>query len=171
LVPRFKATDFDYIIFDMPPVAQSTVSLAMSGFMDKVLLVVEAERSNRDVVKRAYSEFVASHADVSAIVNKTRSYVPKWIEAEQPGSIDLPEPPRKSDYAPAGSGRLRAAIRSIFWLTLFVGFSFFFLVILEHGFSDFANNAGNQITSLSKILHRSSDKTVPGGPSEAPRPK
>jgi polysaccharide biosynthesis transport protein len=163
LVPRFKATDFDYIIFDMPPIAQSGVSLAMSGFMDKVLLVVEAEQSNRDVVKRAYSELIASHADVSAVVNKTRSYVPRWIEDEQPGSIAVPTIQRDLPGEVAPSGRLRAAIRSIFWVGLFLGFSFFFLVIFEHGLSDLGANALRKLNEMKGFTQAPSVKpaTVP----------
>lgn len=80
LFPLFKAADFDYVIFDMPPITESSVTIALSGFMDKVVLVVEAEKSNRDVVMRAHRELVAARADVAAIVNKTISHAPKWIE-------------------------------------------------------------------------------------------
>ena len=80
LVPHFKASDFDYIIFDMPPLDQSSATLAMAGSMDKVLVVIEAEKINRDLVKRAFGELVAARANVSAILNKTRSYAPKWLE-------------------------------------------------------------------------------------------
>ena len=82
LIPHLKASDFDYIIFDMPCLGQTSVTLPMSRFMDKVLVVVEAERSNRDFVKRAYSELIACRASVSVIVNKVRSYAPKWLGAE-----------------------------------------------------------------------------------------
>jgi hypothetical protein len=50
--------------------------------MDKVLLVVEAEKNNRDVVKRGYSELIAGRANVSVVINKVRSYVPKWLNAD-----------------------------------------------------------------------------------------
>ena len=82
LIPHLKASDFDYIIFDMPPLGQTSVTLPMSRFMDKVLIVVEAEKSNRDFVKRAYSELLACRASVSVILNKARSYTPKWLGAE-----------------------------------------------------------------------------------------
>jgi len=48
--------------------------------MDKVLLVVEAERTNREVVKRGHRELVGARADVAVILNKTRSYGPNWLE-------------------------------------------------------------------------------------------
>ena len=40
LVPHLKASDFDYIIFDMPPLSQTSITLSIAGFMDKVVLVV-----------------------------------------------------------------------------------------------------------------------------------
>jgi hypothetical protein len=50
----------------------------MAGFMDKVLLVVEAEKSNPNAVKRAYSQ-LAAKTNVSVVFNKSRSYGPKWL--------------------------------------------------------------------------------------------
>ena len=46
LFPLFKAADFDYVIFDMPPITESSVTIALSGFMDKVVLVVEIGRAH-----------------------------------------------------------------------------------------------------------------------------
>jgi polysaccharide biosynthesis transport protein len=82
LMPHLKASDFDYIIFDMPSLGQTSITPAMAGFMDKVLIVVEAEKSNRDCLKRAYTELIACRANASLILNKARSYVPKWAGAE-----------------------------------------------------------------------------------------
>jgi Fe-S cluster assembly protein SufD len=53
LVPRLKASDYDYIIFDMPPVSQISITPRLARFMDMVLLVAESEKSDRDAVKRA----------------------------------------------------------------------------------------------------------------------
>ncbi|MBV8901359.1 MAG: hypothetical protein JOY92_14750 [Verrucomicrobia bacterium] len=82
LIAEFKASDFDYIIFDMPSLTNGAATLAMAGLMDKVLLVVEAEKSNRDTVKRAYAKLAAAQAKVVTVFNKTRSYGPKWLESE-----------------------------------------------------------------------------------------
>src|SRR5438874_3704507 len=80
LVPNLKASDFDYIIFDMPPINQTSPTIGLAALMDKVLLVIEAEKTNRDVVKRGYRELVGARADVSIVLNKVRSYGPKWLE-------------------------------------------------------------------------------------------
>jgi succinoglycan biosynthesis transport protein ExoP len=82
LVPNLKASDFDYIIFDMPSINQTSPTIGLAALMDKVLLVVEAEKTNRDVVKCGYRELVGARADVSIVLNKVRSYLPKRLEAE-----------------------------------------------------------------------------------------
>jgi uncharacterized protein involved in exopolysaccharide biosynthesis/Mrp family chromosome partitioning ATPase len=81
MMPNMKASDFDYIIFDMPPLSQTSPTWGMAAFMDKVLLVVEAEKNSRDLVKRGYRKLVAERDNVAVVVNKTRSYVPKWLDA------------------------------------------------------------------------------------------
>jgi uncharacterized protein involved in exopolysaccharide biosynthesis/Mrp family chromosome partitioning ATPase len=82
MMPNMKASDFDYIIFDMPPLEQTSPTWGMSAFMDKLLLVVEAEKNSRETIKRGYGKLVAERNNVSVVVNKTRSYVPKWLDAE-----------------------------------------------------------------------------------------
>ncbi len=81
LVPHLKASDFDYIIFDMPPLSQTSITLSIAGLMDKVLVIVEGEKSNRDFLKRAYAELLACRATVSVIFNKASSYTPKFLGA------------------------------------------------------------------------------------------
>jgi Mrp family chromosome partitioning ATPase len=82
LMPNLKASDFDYIIFDMPPLNETSPTVGMAPFMDKVLLIVEAEKDKRDVVKRGYRALVTGRDNVSVVFNKARSYVPKWLESK-----------------------------------------------------------------------------------------
>jgi uncharacterized protein involved in exopolysaccharide biosynthesis/Mrp family chromosome partitioning ATPase len=82
MMPNMKASDFDYIIFDMPPLDQTSPTWGMAAFMDKLLLIVEAEKNNREAIKRGYRKLVAERDNVSVIVNKARSYVPKSLDAE-----------------------------------------------------------------------------------------
>jgi uncharacterized protein involved in exopolysaccharide biosynthesis/Mrp family chromosome partitioning ATPase len=81
MMPNMKASDFDYIIFDMPPLDQISPTWGMAAFMDKVLLVVEAEKNNRDLIKRCYRKLVTERNNVAVVVNKTRSYVPRWLDS------------------------------------------------------------------------------------------
>jgi uncharacterized protein involved in exopolysaccharide biosynthesis/Mrp family chromosome partitioning ATPase len=82
MMPNMKASDFDYIIFDMPPLDQTSPTWGMAAFMDKLLLVVEAEKNNREIIRRSYGKLIAERNNVAVVVNKTRSYVPKWLDSE-----------------------------------------------------------------------------------------
>ena len=82
MMPNLKASDFDYIIFDMPALSQTSPTWGMAAFMDKLLLVVEAEKNSRELIKRGYGKLTAERDNVSVVFNKTRSYVPKWLDAE-----------------------------------------------------------------------------------------
>jgi Mrp family chromosome partitioning ATPase len=84
LVPKFKASEYDFIIFDMPAVSQTSVTARLAGFMDMVLLVIESEKTNRDVVKRANALLAESKANVRAVLNKTRTYVPERLQPKLP---------------------------------------------------------------------------------------
>ncbi len=82
ILPNLVASDYDYIIFDMPPVDATSPTVAMAGFMDKVLLVLDAESTTPDRLQRAYSELQKGRADVSCILNKVKSYAPRWVEGD-----------------------------------------------------------------------------------------
>ncbi len=81
MLMEFKESDLDYVVFDMPSLGNTSATIALAGFMDAVLLVVEAEKNNRDAVKRAYEQ-LAAKTKVSVVFNKSRSYGPRWLEGE-----------------------------------------------------------------------------------------
>ena len=80
LVPLLKASDYDYIIFDMPPVSEISVTPRLARFMDMVLLVIESEKTSRDVASRVASQLAESKTNVGMVLNKNRSYMPKRLE-------------------------------------------------------------------------------------------
>lgn len=82
LAPRLKASDFDYIIFDMPPVSQISITPRIAGFMDIVLLVAQAEHTDRESTQRAADLLAQSKAPVGVVLNKTRTYVPSLLHRE-----------------------------------------------------------------------------------------
>jgi uncharacterized protein involved in exopolysaccharide biosynthesis/Mrp family chromosome partitioning ATPase len=82
MMPNMKASDFDYIIFDMPPLDQTSPTWGMAAFMDRLLVVVEAEKDNRELIRRSYGKLIAERNNVAVVVNKSRSYVPKWLDSE-----------------------------------------------------------------------------------------
>lgn len=45
-----------------------------------------------------------------------------------------------------------ALIRNIFWLTFFVAATFAFIVIFEHGFSNFAENAKKEVGQIQIVF-------------------
>jgi Mrp family chromosome partitioning ATPase len=81
MMPNLKASDFDYVIFDMPSLDQTSPTWGMAAFMDKFLMVVEAEKNSRELIKRCYRKLVAERENVAVIVNKTRSYIPKRLDS------------------------------------------------------------------------------------------
>jgi len=82
LVPKLKASDYDYIIFDMPPMSQISITPRLARFMDMVMVVVESEKTDREVVQRAVSMLSETHANVGVVLNKRKIYVPKRIRQE-----------------------------------------------------------------------------------------
>ena len=82
LVPKLKASDYDYIIFDMPPVSQTSLTSRLSRFMDMTLMVIESEKSDREVVQQANKWLTESGATVGAVLNKTRKYIPSTLVSD-----------------------------------------------------------------------------------------
>jgi Mrp family chromosome partitioning ATPase len=82
LLPKLQQTDYDYIIFDMPPITQTSVTPRLAGFMDMVFMVVEAEKTNRDWLKQASGLLKQSNTNVAAVFNKRRQYTPNWLHQE-----------------------------------------------------------------------------------------
>ena len=76
LVPQLQASEFDYIIFDMPPVSQISITPRLAGFMDMVLLVLESEHTDRDIAQQAVSMLANSRTHIGVVLNKTRNYLP-----------------------------------------------------------------------------------------------
>jgi uncharacterized protein involved in exopolysaccharide biosynthesis/Mrp family chromosome partitioning ATPase len=86
LVPKLKASDFDYIIFDMPPVNQISITPRLAGFMDMVLLVVESEQTDREIARQAAELLALSKAHVGVVLNKSRNYLPLKAQHDFLGS-------------------------------------------------------------------------------------
>jgi polysaccharide biosynthesis transport protein len=83
LVPKLKASDFDYIIFDMPPVNQISITPRLAGFMDMTLLVVESEKTDRHIAERAAELLAQSKTNVGVVLNKNKSYIPAKLQQDR----------------------------------------------------------------------------------------
>lgn len=82
MMPRMKASDYDYIIFDMPPVSQTSPTSKVAGLMDMVFMVVESERTNAELVRQANALLAESRSNVSVLLNKYRPYLPKRLRTD-----------------------------------------------------------------------------------------
>jgi hypothetical protein len=54
-----------------------------------------------------------------------------------------------------------ALIRSAFWFALFVASTFCFIVVFEHGFSNFGENSKKEVETLKTVFGLASKKTPP----------
>jgi Mrp family chromosome partitioning ATPase len=82
LVPKIKTSDYDYIIFDMPPVSPTSATPRLASHMDIVLLVLESEKTGQQTASRAGALMRDARANVAAVINKYRPYVPTYLSQE-----------------------------------------------------------------------------------------
>ena len=82
LLPQMKASDFDYIIFDLPPVTQTSATARVAGLLDMTLLVLESEKTHGDLAKQVTGLLKQSRADVAAVLNKHRRYIPRSLDPD-----------------------------------------------------------------------------------------
>jgi Mrp family chromosome partitioning ATPase len=82
LIPNLKASDYDYIIFDMPRVSQTSSSARVAGYMDIVLLVLESEKTGQQTAISANAMMKESRANVAAVLNKCRRRVPALLSQD-----------------------------------------------------------------------------------------
>jgi hypothetical protein len=55
--------------------------------MDKVLLIVESERTHRDLLAQASSLLAQARANAEAVLNRQQRYVPRFLEQELNGVV------------------------------------------------------------------------------------
>ena len=82
LVPKIKASNYDYIIFDLPPVTQTSITNRVAGLLDLNVVVLESEKTNLGFAQQAASLLAESQAQVVAVLNKHRRYVPRKIDSD-----------------------------------------------------------------------------------------
>ena len=82
LMPLLKATDYDYIVFDMPPVSQTSPTPRMASHMDLALLVMESGKTGQQAAARASALMQEARANVATVLNKQRSHVPTGLSQE-----------------------------------------------------------------------------------------
>jgi len=71
-------SEYDCIVIDTPPMLNGSAALRISSLVDGVVIVVEAERTRIDAVKRAKDQLKQVHANVLGVVlNKRRLAIPR----------------------------------------------------------------------------------------------
>lgn len=82
LVPKIRASDYDYIIFDLPPISQTSVTARVAGLLDLNVLVLESEKTLQGRADQAVRLLSESRSDVVAVLNKHRRYLPTKLDAD-----------------------------------------------------------------------------------------
>ncbi|MBE0540477.1 MAG: hypothetical protein IH623_03740 [Verrucomicrobia bacterium] len=76
VMPKLKVSGYDYIVFDMPLVSQTSVTPRMSGHMDMVLLVIESEKTRQHLAVESTALMREAQAKVATVLNKCKAHVP-----------------------------------------------------------------------------------------------
>ncbi len=82
LMPKIKESDYDYIIFDLPPVSQTSATARLAGYMDITLLVLESERTGQQPAAKASALMRDARANIAAVLNKYRRHVPQALSQD-----------------------------------------------------------------------------------------
>ena len=82
MIPNLRKCEFDYIIFDLPPVSETSGSLRLASQMERTLLIIESEQTPKAKVDRVRELLSGTGTKMFAVLNKTRSYGPQFL-AEQ----------------------------------------------------------------------------------------
>ncbi len=79
--------DCDLLIVDLPAASQPDRTVALTQYLDYVVVVVESERTRSDAAKRFVNRISASRAEVIGVaLTKSRHYLPKLIRSFVPVS-------------------------------------------------------------------------------------
>jgi polysaccharide biosynthesis transport protein len=82
LLPKLKTSEYDYIVFDLPPINQISGSIRLVGQMERTLIVAEAERTSKDSLVQAKRVLSGIPGQMLTVLNKTRTYAPGFLVKE-----------------------------------------------------------------------------------------
>ncbi len=72
---------FDFVIFDGSPLRDYSESCFLAEKMDGVILVVEAERTKAEVVRKIRKDLESTGVNILGVVlNKKKNYIPEYLE-------------------------------------------------------------------------------------------
>ena len=77
---RLIYDNFDYLIFDVPPVLLYSEFRILCSKMDGVVLILEAGNARRQVALRAKKEIEEAGGRIlGVVINRRKYYIPQWI--------------------------------------------------------------------------------------------
>jgi len=72
--------EYDFILFDAPPVEENLETITVSSLFDGVIFIVEASRSRWEIAESSINKLKQAGANVIAgIMNRRRLYIPQKI--------------------------------------------------------------------------------------------
>jgi capsular exopolysaccharide synthesis family protein len=72
--------NYRFVVIDLPAVNEASWAVRLANLCDGVTLVVEAERSRREVAQRAKEQLIESKANIlGVVINKRRFRIPGWL--------------------------------------------------------------------------------------------
>ncbi len=78
-LPALKR-EYSHIIFDLPAMQEQSPAMQIAGFMDGVILVLEAESTRWEVASRAKEDLLQVGSKLlGVILNKTKKHIPDWL--------------------------------------------------------------------------------------------
>jgi uncharacterized protein involved in exopolysaccharide biosynthesis/Mrp family chromosome partitioning ATPase len=82
LIPKLKLSDYDYILFDLPAMSQTSNAPRLGRLMDLVLLVAQGERTQVGVVQESAALLEDAGATVGVVLNRSRNHTPRALRRE-----------------------------------------------------------------------------------------
>ncbi len=83
LIRRLRGASAAFVVLDLPPVTDTSLTPRVARLLDGVLLVVEAEKVDRAIAAHARRLLEQAQAKIiGTVLNKRRRYVPAWLSAE-----------------------------------------------------------------------------------------
>ena len=76
LLPKFSGSDYDYVIFDMPPISHSSITSRLVGLMNHTLVVVPARGVSLQTLRMHKRMLERVRADTSVVLNRCKTFVP-----------------------------------------------------------------------------------------------
>jgi Mrp family chromosome partitioning ATPase len=80
LIRRLRESDCAFVVVDLPPISETSLTLRIARLLDGLILVVPAEKVTPEAAHRARTLLSESRANViGTVLNDRREYVPTWL--------------------------------------------------------------------------------------------